>query len=219
MIPNALRKILESAVLRRLCLALSYSRVSKGQQVDGRTMDVQEDSNLEFVVFPELRLREQGFREFPASMVDALGNDEEKPVGVGGPGIYGYDCDPVTGERTINEEEAPIVRLLFEWAAAGWIYHAIADELNERGVPTRSGAPWSARMVRCVLRHRPYTGRWRYGKYRCSGVFPGYAKNAQGGWIDIEVGGLRIVSDEAFENAARRGGVSRAIRLGRHDVQ
>ncbi len=219
MIPNALRKILGSAVLRRLCLALSYSRVSKGQQVDGRTMDVQEDSNLEFVVFPELRLREQGFREFPASMVDALGNDEEKPVGVGGPGIYGYDHNPLTGERTINVEEALVVRGIFEWDAAGWTSKAIAQELNERGVPTRSGAPWSARMVRCVLRHRPYTGRVRYGKYDCPGVRPRYAKNAQGGWMEIESGGLRIVSDEAFENAARRGGVSRAIRRGRHDVQ
>ena len=145
-------------------------------------------------------------------------SEEMKPVVVGGPGIYGYDCDQVTGERTINEEEGAIVRLLFEWDAAGWIYHAIAAELNERGVPTRSGAPWSARMVRRLLKHRPYTGRWRYGKYRCSGVSP-RSKNARGGWIDIEVGGLRIVSDEAFENAARRGGVSRAIRRGRHDVQ
>ncbi len=144
-------------------------------------------------------------------------SEEMKPVVVGGPGIYGYDCDPVTGERTINDEEALVVRRIFEWDAAGWTCKAIAQELNERGVPTRSGAPWSARMVRCALRHRPYTGRWRYGKYRCSGVSP-RSKNAQGGWIDIEVGGLRIVSDEAFENAARRG-VSRAIRRGRHDVQ
>ena len=154
-------------------------------------------------------------------------SEEMKPVGVGESSIFGYDHNPGTGERTINEEEAHIVRLLFEWDAAGWIYHAIADELNERGVPTRSGAPWSARMVRRLLKHRPYTGRNRYGM-RCPGVPPRYAKNAlgfvqtrrlEGGWIEIEVGGLRIVSYEAFENAARRGGVSRAIRRGQHDGQ
>ena len=155
-------------------------------------------------------------------------SEEMKPVGVGESSIFGYDFDPGTGERTINEEEGAIVRLLFEWDAAGWIYHAIAAELNERGVPTRSGAPWSARMVRRLLRHRPYTGRNRY-RMRCPGVPPKRnAKNAlgfvqtrrlEGGWIEIEVGGLRIVSDEAFENAARRGGVSRAIRRGQHDGQ
>ena len=140
-------------------------------------------------------------------------NDEgQQLAGFVVPGIYGYDCDPVTGERTIIESEAAIVRLVFEWDAAAWSERAIAKELNERGVPTRSGNQWSARTVRGVLSRTSYIGVDYYGKCRCGVVYSrrntnnarsfGRTRRLEGRCLIANEGGaLRIVSDEAFEKA------------------
>lgn len=138
------------------------------------------------------------------------------PVGVRGSGIFGYDYDPVSRKRTINEEEAVIVRLIFEWDASGRSSHAIADELNERGVPTKRGNKWRRRMVENVLRRTSYIGVDYYARYRCGGVYSRrYTKDEEKGFsgtrrlegiclIKMEGFSPRIVSDERFEGAERR---------------
>ena len=89
------------------------------------------------------------------------------PTGVGGGGEYGYDYDPVKKVRTVNEAEAVVVRMMFEWFAGGRTEHGIAKELNELGVPTKRGGKWHPLTVRNVLKHTSYIGLDYYGKYRC----------------------------------------------------
>ena len=149
------------------------------------------------------------------------------PVGVGGGGIFGYDYDPVTKKRTINEAEAAIVRLMFEWYASGWTSHAIAKELNDRGVPTKRGKLWHPRTVEYILRHTSYIGVDYFGKNRCRIVYEKrYTREEkkkiivtprpESDWVRIEGDSPRIVSDELHAKVQRRFAMPRPRRTQKH---
>jgi hypothetical protein len=68
----------------------------------------------------------------------------------------------------IKEEEARIVRWIFDLCAAGQGVKAIAKRLNVERVPSpdpTQGRPkgWAPSSVRCVLHGRTYLGEIRYG--------------------------------------------------------
>lgn len=59
---------------------------------------------------------------------------------------YGYDL--VDGNYAINEEEAAVVREIFDLAESGCGNQAIANRLNEKGIPTkRAGQVWKGKEV------------------------------------------------------------------------
>jgi site-specific DNA recombinase len=68
---------------------------------------------------------------------------------------YGYER--IDGAIRIVEAEAEIVRECYRRYLAGESYYSIANELNERGVPTFTG-PWSMQRVRQMLRNGRYAG-------------------------------------------------------------
>ena len=86
------------------------------------------------------------------------------PIGTGG--LYGYDYDPVLKQRTVNEREAPVVQMMFQWAADGVSSNRIACLLNEMKIPTKRGRVWSQARVRKMLQYESYTGIHYYGKTR-----------------------------------------------------
>ena len=73
----------------------------------------------------------------------------------GGRRPFGYKNDRVTPEPV----EAVIVVEIMGRVAAGETLTRIADDLNERGVPTTSAAPWSISTVRRVALNGRYAGR------------------------------------------------------------
>lgn len=77
--------------------------------------------------------------------------------------VYGYAYDPETGRVKIKEDEASVVREIFERFAAGWGYNTIARWLNERGIPTRrrKGA-WHKQVVAQIVANSAYAGTWHY---------------------------------------------------------
>jgi site-specific DNA recombinase len=79
-----------------------------------------------------------------------------------GKGIYGYRYDPATGRRAIIAEQAAVVQELFTSFAAGASEMALANRLNERGVPTFSGKQWYPATVYHLLQNEAYTGRTVY---------------------------------------------------------
>ena len=79
---------------------------------------------------------------------------------------YGYDILKTKTARTLipNEEEAPIVKLIFEWATkynmTAW---KIAQKLTLMGVPTYTGSPeWSRETVKTILTNPTYIGKVRW---------------------------------------------------------
>ncbi len=79
---------------------------------------------------------------------------------------YGYDIHKTHAYRTLipNPQEAPIVRLMFQWAAKeNMTAGEIALRLTSMGVPTYTGLPeWSRATVKTILTNPTYTGKVRW---------------------------------------------------------
>ena len=87
------------------------------------------------------------------------------PHGVGR-GLYGYDYDPVTKTRSINEAEAAVIREIFNRALGGASCNVISKDLQARGVTTKSRAKFDARKIHHLLRNETYTGAHWWGMKR-----------------------------------------------------
>ena len=84
----------------------------------------------------------------------------------GGVGLYGYDYDPANRCRVINEQEATVVRQMFQWAMDYFSTYRIACMLNENNIPSKTGKKWSQSRVKRTLQNIAYTGVQYYGKFR-----------------------------------------------------
>jgi site-specific DNA recombinase len=98
---------------------------------------------------------------------------------------YGYSVrsEPHKSWLEVNEEEAAIVKLIFQWYLCGDGQHgplsinAIAGRLTDLHLPTRGDSArhvakkrgrgyWSPAIVQRILSNETYTGIWHYGKTR-----------------------------------------------------
>lgn len=79
---------------------------------------------------------------------------------------YGYDILKTKRGRTLvpNEEEAPIVKQIFEWTIKENLTPGkIAKRLDAMGVPTYSGDPeWSLSTIKTILTNPTYIGKVRW---------------------------------------------------------
>ena len=79
---------------------------------------------------------------------------------------YGYDILKTKTARTLipNEDEAPIVKKIFEWTVKESLTpRKIAERLDAMGVPTYSGDPeWSISTIKCLLTNPTYIGKVRW---------------------------------------------------------
>ena len=95
-----------------------------------------------------------------------------------GVGIYGYEYDRDTKKRSINTSEASTVRQIFQWFADGLSLFAIAEKLQESGIPTKANKRWHHLTVNRILRNERYIGLDVYGKYRSFAV-PGGGRRVE----------------------------------------
>lgn len=83
---------------------------------------------------------------------------------VGFQGCLGYDYDCETKSLSINEKGAEAVRYIFERYVAGAGSCMIARELNEKGIMTIRGNPWTTSSVMGIVRNEKYSGDLLLGK-------------------------------------------------------
>ena len=83
---------------------------------------------------------------------------------VGFQGCLGYDYDVLTKSLSINEEGAKVVRYIFERYVAGAGSTMIARELNEQGIMTIRGNPWTSSSVMGIVNNEKYKGDILLGK-------------------------------------------------------
>jgi DNA invertase Pin-like site-specific DNA recombinase len=65
------------------------------------------------------------------------------------------------GAFAVVTERAATVRLIFDWAVAGYGIRAIVRKLNAAGVPPLGQGPWSRVYVRSILRGRAACGEYQ----------------------------------------------------------
>ena len=81
----------------------------------------------------------------------------------GGQAPMGYKVQD--GCLVINEEEANVVRKIFEWRDGGATLMSIVEELNDEGYHTRKGNKFVISTVQSIVNNRKtYEGWYKYGK-------------------------------------------------------
>ena len=104
---------------------------------------------------------------------------------------YGYDRPKGQEIQTVKEDEAVVVREIFDlFVNQNISMMGIAKRLNVRKVPTKHNAVWTAKTIKLILTNCNYIGKVRYHMEEDSG---------------FEVDGLHepIISPEIFEEAQR----------------
>lgn len=83
----------------------------------------------------------------------------------GGKAPYGYDSAHGSGILTVNDEEAAIVRRIFDMRSKRMTMKEISDKLNDEGCKTKSGGVFRTSTIQYILSNRKmYEGYYRYGK-------------------------------------------------------
>ncbi len=84
---------------------------------------------------------------------------------VGFHGCIGYNYDPVAKTLTINEEEAEIIRYIFDRYISGIGSYRISKELQEKGYTSKSGyKSWHGSAIITILKNEKYKGDLLLGK-------------------------------------------------------
>ena len=138
------------------------------------------------------------------------------PVGTGR-GLYGYRqrwvSDTESGKpklqgREIVEDEAHVVRRIFEMAAAGDSVYRIAASLNALKIPTKAGGAWHPATLKNLVKNAAYMGDTYYGKTRARKVKNSSRRHRSAAperdWILISGFTPPIVSREAFQTAQQQ---------------
>lgn len=112
---------------------------------------------------------------------------------------YGYDWD---GEQmVINPEQAKTVRWIFEQVLSGEGTHAISEELNADGIPTKKGGRWTPTTVRGMVSNEKYTGDVIFQKTYTDSQFNRHINYGQKDQYAISDHHEAIISREVFEAA------------------
>jgi len=91
----------------------------------------------------------------------------------GGSVPFGYNHDPKTQKLSINEEEAQVVRKIFDmYANKGMSTLTISKILAQEGVLTKKGKPLSTAGVHHVLCHEQYIGKYSWKGTTLDNIFP-----------------------------------------------
>jgi len=126
---------------------------------------------------------------------------------------FGYDYMPKTTTSpcaiVVNEQEAEIVRWMFEVYASGMGVQAITRSLEERGVLTkRGGKLWYDKSIKWLLQNQVYTGIRYYNRMTRAAEPAKGRKHApltfrdRSEWVGVPV--PAIISQELFDRAQAR---------------
>jgi len=181
-------------------------------------------SRSDEIVVPFLNLIHDAYaRDISIKIRSALDTKRKKGAFIGAFAVFGY-IRPTKGSNklVIDEAAADVVRLIFKWKLDGQSAQAIADRLNDMGIPSpmeykkslglnystsfaKSGKTmWSAVAVFRVLRDETYTGVMIQGKcatpnHKIKKKF----QKPQADWARVDGMHDAIIGIEDFELAAR----------------
>src|SRR5262245_41033054 len=137
-----------------------------------------------------------------------------KALHVTGGKVYGYDNIEILGPdgararvaRRINEEQAAVLRRIFELYAGGTGMLTIAHRLNAEGVKPPRGRGWAPSGIREML-HRPlYRGEvvWNRSQKIMRAGTKKQRRRDESEWLRFEAPELRIVSEELWQRVKAR---------------
>ena len=165
--------------------------ISKMEQFD--TSSAMGEAMLKIIlVFAELERKLTAERVFSIMMDRA-----EKGLWNGATVPLGYRWDDETKYPTVDEEEAQVVRYIFDLYDKLRSTSKVAHRLNYEDVPTKRDGTWVAKTISGILRNPFYIGTYRYN-VRDNNT--GRLKK-EDEWVVVENNHDAIISVEQFERA------------------
>ncbi len=119
----------------------------------------------------------------------------------GGRALYGYRVNEKK-EYEINQQEAEIVRFVFDKIAAGWSYADIVNYLNDKGIRKRNGKKWGRNIIFDMVRNERYMGVFTFNQYvkrLPNGKRASRVRKNESEIIRIPGGMPAIVTEETFK--------------------
>ena len=147
-----------------------YAYKIKLQGVGIGIVSVAEDFGRESMFAPVLEALTVAMAQVERGMITARTSGGRKVKASrggysGGRTPYGYTVDKNIKGMVINEEQAKVVRLIFEMKREGATFQRIVDELNKCGYTNKSGGKWAISSVQVILgNEQTYRGMYKYGE-------------------------------------------------------
>ncbi|GMV98284.1 MAG: hypothetical protein AMXMBFR83_26360 [Phycisphaerae bacterium] len=221
---EALLRLLADAEARVIdkVLVYKYDRLGRNLAETSAIIAQLEDCGVEVVSVTEgkdalargmyLVISEHYSRVLAERTRDGLVKRFEQKAWTGGPPPYGYRIEQTPEglhRLTVNEEEAAVVRWLFQtYTSESLGLKALAKRLARRGVPTRRCPTWTHTSVRRILTNDICIGRVVYNRRRFkldkrTGRRVPVWRDESEHLVQVEER-LRIVPEEVFAEAQRR---------------
>ena len=184
------RNLLDFAAMYQELKELGVTFVSKNEQFDTSTA-IGEAMLKIILVFAELE-RHMTSERATAAMLSRATNGKWN----GGKVPFGYRYDKDAQEFLIDEDEAKVVKLMYDLYDEQRSLLAVSKELNERGYRSRKGALWSPVTVGNLMRSPFYIGVMRYNYRDESGTTFSFKPESE--WIMFEEHHPQIVTHEQW---------------------
>lgn len=173
------RNLLDFVAMHQELKDLGVTFVSKNEKFDSST--AMGDAMLKIIlVFAELE-RNMTSERVSTVMVSRASSGEWN----GGKIPFGYSWDSKAKLFSIIEDEAAVIRLIFDLYETHWSLVAVAKILNGRSILPRSGKPWSPATVRTILVNPFYCGIYQYNRHNESNP-KRFTFKPESEWVIIE---------------------------------
>ena len=193
------RNLIDFATMYQEVKSLGIVFVSKNEQFD--TSSAMGEAMLKIIlVFAELE-RNMTSERVSAVMISRAGNGQWN----GGRVPLGYSYDKESDTFSVVEQEAFIVKMIYDAYERERSLVAVSKELNAKGIKSRRGKSWSPTTIQIILRNPFYKGTYRYN-YRdvAKSGKAGPDFKAETEWVMIEDHHPPIISAEQWEKVGEQ---------------
>lgn len=181
------RNLLDFSAMYKELKDLGVTFVSKNEQFD--TSTAMGEAMLKIIlVFAELE-RNMTSERVLATMISRASNG----LWNGGNVPFGYSYDAELGEFSIVENEARLIRLIYDQYEESKSLTQVARLLNGRGYRSRAGNEWSPTAVSQILNNIFYCGHYRYNV--CSDANHSKIKD-ESKWVTVADHHPAIITDD-----------------------
>ena len=183
------RNLLDFATMYAELKKLGVAFVSKNEQFD--TSSSMGEAMLKIIlVFAELE-RGMTSERVTATMINRASNG----IWNGGRVHFGYSYNKETQEFSLEQNEAPVARMMFDEYEKTASIVQVARRINSLGYRTRYGNMFSPVTVQLILRNPWYKGSYRYNYYK----YPSrHVAKDESDWVVVDNHHPAIVDVEQF---------------------
>lgn len=120
-------------------------------------------------------------------------------------GLYGYHYIKETNSLIINENEAEVVRKMFDLCIKGYGYDRISQALEEEGILTAKGKPFAISTIKNMIHNKKYCGYNVRNQWESRNLFSenhSHCRTKKENWIVQKNDRIEpIISEEVWNEA------------------